>query len=428
MSQLSFARYRHGLRFTHYLFRFPAKFHPPAIRCLIDRYTKPGDIILDPFCGSGTLLVEALVSGRHAFGLDIDPIATFISRVKSRPISPDLLDKRFATLLSSLRPIRRSDADYDRLMHDDLSVSAIKQWQKALAIPDILNIGHWFRTYVTLDLAKLKRSILEQNFEPEATKFFLACFASVIRNASNADPVPVSGLEVTAHMRRLDKLGRRIDPFALFESRVKREIKGMRQLWDNAKEVTIRVARGDAATLRSTLAADDVDVVITSPPYNTAVDYYRRHMLEMYWLGFVRSQEDRLTLSQRYLGRARVRDTNRRLKREFKSAYVNRLIAHARRISSVRENAVRHYCASMQQGLDQTADSLKRRGRAVFVVGNAKWNGKKVRATKLLIELAQDRFNVEDSLSYPSQNRYMSYSRNNGADVNREHVVVLRKK
>ena len=428
MRQLSFARYRNELRFTHYLFRFPAKFHPPAIRCLIDRYTKPGDIILDPFCGSGTLLVEALVSGRHAFGVDIDPVATFISRVKSRPISPDLLERRFATLLSSLRAMRRSDADYDRLVHDDLSASAISRWRNALAIPAIPNIDHWFRSYVTLDLAKLKRAILEQAFESEATKFFLACFASIIRNASNADPVPVSSLEVTAHMRRLDKLGRRIDPFALFESRVKREVKGMRQLWDNAKEVTIRVARGDATALRSTLAIDDVDVVITSPPYNTAVDYYRRHMLEMYWLGFVRSHEDRLALSQRYLGRARVRETNRRLKREYKSNYVNRLIAHARRISSVRENAVRHYCASMQQGLDQTADSLKRRGRAVFVVGNAKWNGKKVHATRLLIELAKDRFNVEESLSYASQNRYMSYSRNNGADVNREHVVVLRKR
>lgn len=73
MSQLSFRRYRNDLRFTHYLFRFPAKFHAPAIRCLIDRYSKAGDSILDPFCGSGTLLVEALVAGRNAAGMDTIP-------------------------------------------------------------------------------------------------------------------------------------------------------------------------------------------------------------------------------------------------------------------------------------------------------------------------------------------------------------------
>src|SRR5260370_41643913 len=98
MCRLYFGRYARDVRFTHYLFRFPAKFHPPVIRCLIDRYTKEGDRILDPFCGSGTLLVEALASGRDAVGIDIDPLARFVSRVKSRPIDPDELESAFEQL------------------------------------------------------------------------------------------------------------------------------------------------------------------------------------------------------------------------------------------------------------------------------------------------------------------------------------------
>src|SRR3989442_10971296 len=123
MSQLTFSRYRNKSKYTHYLFRFPAKFHPPVVRCLIERYTREGDTILDPFCGSGTLLVEAAIAKRTILGLDVDPVAAFISRVKCRPLSPGTLERDFARLRTTLSTIRRSKREYDRLMHEDLAPS-----------------------------------------------------------------------------------------------------------------------------------------------------------------------------------------------------------------------------------------------------------------------------------------------------------------
>ncbi len=428
MSELHFARYRSPSKFTHYLFRFPAKFHPPAVRCLIERFSDRQDTILDPFCGSGTLMLEAMLAGRVAIGLDVDPVAAFISRVKCTPLDPTTLRGAFEGLQRGLGTKRRPSHEYDRLIHEDLSPRSVERFRAYLDIPRIPNITHWFRTHVILDLAKLRSAILELRTTASVRDFFLACFASIIRNASNADPVPVSGLEVTAHMKRLDARGRRIDAFQLFERKVERELHGMTELWSHSKNADVIVRLGDATQMTRHIVPESVDLVITSPPYNTAVDYYRRHTLEMYWLNLVRSHEERLRLAVKYLGRVQVRVGNPRLATTFSSGYIKRLARHARSVSLVRERAFVHYCASMELSLQHIARVLKPARKAVLVVGNSKWNGRRVRATRLLIELARSEFKVCETLTYSTRNRYMSYERHNGASINREYALVLKKK
>src|SRR5260370_39197921 len=89
-----------GERLTHYLFRYPAKFHPPVARALVERYSEPGDLVLDCFCGSGTLLVEAAVLGRHALGTDVDPLAAWVSEAKTNRY-------RTRQLGSEVQPLRQ---------------------------------------------------------------------------------------------------------------------------------------------------------------------------------------------------------------------------------------------------------------------------------------------------------------------------------
>lgn len=68
---------------THNFYRYPARFSPKLVRAAIDAFTEPGDLVLDPFVGGGTTLVEAMASGRHAIGTDISSLATFVSEVKT---------------------------------------------------------------------------------------------------------------------------------------------------------------------------------------------------------------------------------------------------------------------------------------------------------------------------------------------------------
>jgi len=428
MRILHFARYRTDAKYSHYLFRFPAKFHPPAVRFLLDQYTKPAHTVLDPFCGSGTLLVEARVSGRASIGVDVDPLSVFISRVKARPLSKRRLEKGFDQLRRGLDLVRRPAREYDQLIHDDFSPSSINRLRERFVIPDIPNIGHWFRTYVAIDLARIRQTILSCDVPKDVQAFFLACFASTIRNASNADPVPVSGLEVTKHMRERDRRGRRIDPFQLLEAKIVKATLGMGELHEAASQRSVRVLRGDARRLLAGIAPGSVDAIITSPPYNTAVDYYRRHTLEMYWLGLVRSHDERLALSKKYVGREQVRVASSYLRWKTDNVYLKRLLDHAATMGPRRERALRHYCASMDRVLTQMARVLKPKAAAIIVVGNAKWNGRSVQATRLIEKLIGDRFEVSEKFSYGTSNRYMSYSRHNGADVNREYVIVLRRR
>ena len=77
---------------THSFYKYPARFSPEFVRAAIEAFTKPGDLILDPHVGGGTSLVEALASGREAVGVDINPLAEFVARVKCIVFSEAELD------------------------------------------------------------------------------------------------------------------------------------------------------------------------------------------------------------------------------------------------------------------------------------------------------------------------------------------------
>ena len=71
----------------HNLYRYPARFAPSFAREVIRSFSTEGDVILDPFCGGGTTLLEAMRLGRRAAGMDVSSLATFIARTKTTPLS-----------------------------------------------------------------------------------------------------------------------------------------------------------------------------------------------------------------------------------------------------------------------------------------------------------------------------------------------------
>lgn len=72
---------------THNFYRYPARFSPKFVREVIELFSRPGDVILDPFVGGGTTLVEALAANRHSIGFDVSPIASFVTEAKTTLLS-----------------------------------------------------------------------------------------------------------------------------------------------------------------------------------------------------------------------------------------------------------------------------------------------------------------------------------------------------
>jgi DNA methylase len=70
---------------VHGFHTYPARMHPAVARAIVEIWSKPGEVVLDPFCGSGTVLVEAMAAGRRAMGMDLNPLAVKLASFKARP-------------------------------------------------------------------------------------------------------------------------------------------------------------------------------------------------------------------------------------------------------------------------------------------------------------------------------------------------------
>ncbi len=127
---------------THNFYRYPARFSPTLVRAAIDAFTEPGDLVLDPFVGGGTTLVEAMASGRHGIGTDISSLATFVSEVKTTMYSDaDLAKlerwcKRIAHSINIMESVE-TDAHYEQAGYTKHLDSAAN-WRLKKAIEQVM--------------------------------------------------------------------------------------------------------------------------------------------------------------------------------------------------------------------------------------------------------------------------------------------------
>lgn len=241
---------------THNFHTYPAKYIPQIPRYFIEKYTKMGDTVYDPFVGCGTTLVECKLLSRNGVGVDSNPIATLVSKSKTTPLSDDeiLCAQEFVASLTSV------------------NVSEVN-----VQLPTFHNIDHWFSKDVQLALAVISKLIGELDSD-RLQNFLNTVFSSII--------VEVSNQESDTRYARKDSTFKTSEVISLFSRKANSMLLRMEQFSRVASLSTdIRVFNKSSQQVEEILD-ESVDLVITSPPYANTYDYYLYHKHRINWLGY----------------------------------------------------------------------------------------------------------------------------------------------
>lgn len=350
-------------RYTHLIHSYPAKLlsNIPYYFLQSEEYCPHDGIVLDPFCGTGTVLLEAALSGRQAWGADANPLAVLISKVKTTYISKEILLKSLSAVLNR--------AERSREMPRMSSM-----------------IEGWFSDSTVTQLFRLQQSIGKIKNESQKN-FFLLCLSNLIRKVSYADPtiaVPVhlnpnrfaegSERRKTATFR-LETL-KAVDVYDRFEGICRLNIERVNSLKGVKIINTAEVVSNDARHLTRHLSEEEVipdnavDLILTSPPYAGAQKYIRASRLNLYWLGMTDAAEIR-TIDGKNIGREDYH------KKEYDKKYTTG-IAEADKVleelysrgKKERACIVGNYLNEMQAALDESYRVLKPGGYMVIIIGN----------------------------------------------------------
>jgi hypothetical protein len=245
---------------VHGFHTYPARMHPTTAGRLVRALTREGSTVFDPFCGSGTVLVEAMIAGRRAIGTDINPLAVRLARLKSGRLDETVCASivatanEIATFADERR--RRRAGSTRRYPREDVAL---------------------FEPHVLLELDSLRAGIKEKSEDNVLRGALELVLSSILvklsRQASDTSGALkprrlAAGFPARLFARKADELVRRLGE--------------MRALLP-ADLPAARVEVDDAMRLR-TVHASTVDAVVASPPYVATYDYVAQHELRMRWL------------------------------------------------------------------------------------------------------------------------------------------------
>lgn len=345
-------------RHTHLLHSYPAKLLP-HIPTFFLKSSKCGGhgstrILADPFCGSGTVLLEGALSGLQVVGADPNPLARLIARVKTNPLHVQSIHEALSIVNRRMETIVKSEP------------------------PDVVNLSLWYSAPVAMELCKLRATIAEIKPRP-LREFMLVCFSVCVRKMSNADPrlsVPVKinlkrkaryGQHFGQLKRHLDHL-KQENVLPTFNLIVQRNAVGMESLRRALKKKPLVSIFDDARALHSHIGVKSVDLIITSPPYVGAQKYIRSSSLSLGWLDLAESTGLR-PLERSTIGREHFNRSEMQLRPIAGVEPADKLIQLIREKNPLRAHIASTYLKEIRSALGAMHSVLRRGGQMIMVAG-----------------------------------------------------------
>ncbi|MBM3238037.1 hypothetical protein FJZ31_17235 [Candidatus Poribacteria bacterium] len=391
--------------YTHGFHKYPGKFIPQVPRWAIDKYLigQNEKLILDPFCGSGTTLVEGILMGHKVIGIDIDPLSALISKVKTTPVD-----------------INSLNAVCDWLKKD------IKQKKRGGFKPECETIEHWF-TNDAINKLSLIRTLINQITNEfgknpkirDIQDLLIICFSSIIRRVSNADnesqktyvshtKIKIPEETINLFLNQLDLFKERI---SIFSQKINYKLKS-----------TI-ICSSSAEGLVEKLKGGKIDLAITSPPYIKAMDYIYNQMAELFWIGDLfelQTQTKQNNKKKQYIGTKHFRKKDYEDYNPFDITIGIKTLDKKLRDVYVKDkkNGHKHsfltfkYFKEMENHFAEMARCLSPNTHYILVIGNSFVSDIFFYTADFLTEIAEHNgFKITNKWGYSIKNRYMRFDR-----------------
>ena len=337
--------------FTHCFHNYPAMMIPQVARRLLARHGTPGMRLLDPYCGTGTSLVEASLFGMDAAGCDINPLARMIAKAKTTPVCLDALDERMAALRETLFGYGASGGP------------------PSADVPPVLNREYWFSDEVSQWLAALRQAIAAER-DCAVRRFFWVAFSETVRDCSYTK----NGEFKLVRMAADRMAGFKPDAVSIFLTKLARNRAGLADYLDRRRDVSVAVSGANTANGELPPGAP-FDLVITSPPYgdsSTTVAYGQFSRLSAQWIGLPDDRVDRLSMG------GAAKDEG-----ELEAGPIADALERIRAIDDRRARQVAAFYIDLQSSIRGVAGAMSDRAKVCYVVGNRRVKG---------VRLATDEF------------------------------------
>ncbi len=313
---------------VHGLHEYKGKFNPQIVRGILNSYClKQTAKILDPFCGSGTTLVESSIAGFRSIGWDMNPFAVYLSNAK------------VAALHCNLRKIRSLSSKilnlYDNGYSDKIE----------LDLPRIEYLQCWFSSEVFTTIEKFR--VIIESKGGNLASFFLVILSNLLREYSLQEP---SDLRIRRRISPMPKISLR----DRLELELAKKIKVLQISYSayGPVHVTAKAIVADGRSWQSINAAgynkNSFDFALTSPPYAMALPYIDTQRLSLIWLGLLNPKAIRAT-EEEMIG-----------SREAKQSELLALVDNLSRNEAGLPNETLNYCKLLQTQIDKR-DGFRRR-------------------------------------------------------------------
>lgn len=402
-------------KYTHAIHLYPARMHPEIAKTIIVKYANSKSLVLDPFMGSGGVLLESILQGNDAIGVDINPFAVLLSKVKTEPIGQDLNKVLHGVLLRVSRDLKNKK-HYPDLIPTDYAVKG------------------WHQPKVLKTMTVLKHHIYKIS-DQDVADFFKICFALTIRKTSYQRNGSWKLHRIPDEQRRLI----RTEPAKVFASICKNNINRMNDFVAAKPSGIAQSILGDSRDLQTSLNNNKVDLVITSPPYgdhSTTVAYGQFSRHPAHWL----DMENDLVMNVDRVGLGgRAYDNMDDLGSDTLNKTLNKIhrndIKMTKGKTPCRDKDAYAFFYDLDKCLDQVSQNMSsKRSYACFVVANRTVRRVVVPTDKILGELAKKYGFKKEFIAcrdipnklMPSKNAPENTVNKVGNTMTQEAIIVLR--